>query len=128
MVVCEEGTLIAGSGRQDYIFRKGQLVPVEPLPEVARAIMEGLADNCLGDQKTASGRPFDIGSRITEPALLAVKPRATRPGIALGRRQLSLYQSRQANNEILSRNYREGSPRRRWRNNGPAFQGRSLIR
>jgi predicted dehydrogenase len=109
MVVCEEGTLLLEADGKITIFRKGQEVKDEPLPEVApRNHWKDWADNCLGDKKPL-WTPFDIGSRITEPALLAVK--ATRfPGQEL-RWDAANYRFTnhdKANKEILSRNYREG--------------------
>ncbi|HTG45788.1 MAG TPA: Gfo/Idh/MocA family oxidoreductase, partial [Verrucomicrobiae bacterium] len=79
MVVCEEGTLLLQADGAITIFRKGQEMEDEPMPKVApRNHWKDWADNCLGDKKPL-WTPFDIGWRITEPALLAVK--ATRfPG------------------------------------------------
>jgi hypothetical protein len=79
------------------------------MPTVApRNHWKDWADNCLGDHKPL-WTPFDIGSRITEPALLAVK--ATRfPGVEL-RWDAANYRfinSDKANQQLLSRNYREG--------------------
>jgi len=84
-ILCRPGPAAGQAGRQSYdggvrrrhpdagsdgkitIFRKGQLVPDEPLPEVApRNHWKDWADNCLGDKKPL-WTPFDIGSRITEP-------------------------------------------------------------
>ena len=79
MVVCEEGTLLLQADGKITIFRKGKVVDNEPLPKVApRDHWKDWADNCLGAKKPL-WTPFQIGWRITEPALLAVK--ATRyPG------------------------------------------------
>ncbi|HEY2952329.1 MAG TPA: hypothetical protein VGK40_07095, partial [Verrucomicrobiae bacterium] len=109
MVVCEEGTLMLEADGKITIFRKGRVVADEPLPDVApRNHWKDWADNCLGDKKPL-WTPFDIGSRITEPALLAVK--ATRfPGQEL-RWDAANYRFTnhdKANKEILSREYREG--------------------
>ena len=109
MVVCEEGTLLLQADGKFTIFRKGKVVDDEPLPEVApRNHWKDWADNCLGDKKPL-WTPFDIGSRITEPALLAVK--ATRfPGQEL-RWDAANYRFTnhdKANQEIVSRKYREG--------------------
>jgi len=109
MVVCEEGTLLLQADGSPVIFRKGKEVKDEPMPEVApRNHWKDWADNCLGDKKPL-WTPFDIGSRITEPALLAVK--ATRfPGEELrwDAANFRFTNHDKANNEILSRNYREG--------------------
>ena len=109
MVVCEEGTLMLQADGKITIFRQGKAVENEPMPEVApRDHWKDWADNCLGDKKPL-WTPFDIGSRITEPALLAVK--ATRfPGQEL-RWDAANYRfsnHEKANQEILSRTYREG--------------------
>ena len=109
MVVCEEGTLLLQADGKITVFRKGMAVANEPLPEVApRNHWKDWADNCLGDKKPL-WTPFDIGWRITEPALLAVK--ATRfPGQELrwDAANFRFTNHDQANAEILSRTYREG--------------------
>ncbi|MDB6033491.1 MAG: hypothetical protein JWM16_3829 [Verrucomicrobiales bacterium] len=109
MVVCEEGTLLLEADGKITIFRKGEVVQNEPLPEVApRNHWKDWADNCLGAKKPL-WTPFTIGWRITEPALLAVK--ATRfPGQELrwDSANLRFTNNEKANKEILSRNYREG--------------------
>ncbi|MBM3832224.1 MAG: Gfo/Idh/MocA family oxidoreductase [Verrucomicrobia bacterium] len=109
MVVCEEGTLLLQADGALKIFRKGQEVKDEPQPEVApRNHWKDWADNCLGDKKPL-WTPFDIGWRITEPALLAVK--ATRfPGQELrwDAANFKFSNHDKANGEIVSRNYREG--------------------
>ena len=109
MVVCEEGTLLLQADGKITVFRKGMAVANEPLPEVApRNHWKDWADNCLGDKKPL-WTPFDIGWRITEPALLAVK--ATRfPGQELrwDAPNFRFTNHDKANAEILSRTYREG--------------------
>ena len=109
MVVCEEGTLLLQADGAITIFRKGKEVEDEPLPTVApRNHWKDWADNCLGDHKPL-WTPFDIGWRITEPALLAVK--ATRfPGRELrwDAPNFRFTNHDQANKDILSREYREG--------------------
>ncbi len=109
MVVCEEGTLLLQADGKITIFRKGEVVDHEPLPEVApRNHWKDWADNCLGAKKPL-WTPFDIGWRITEPALLAVK--ATRfPGEELrwDAANFRFTNHDKANEEILSRHYREG--------------------
>ncbi|GDY21593.1 NADH-dependent dehydrogenase [Verrucomicrobiota bacterium] len=109
MVVCEEGTLLLQADGKITVFRKGAAVANEPLPEVApRNHWKDWADNCLGDKKPL-WTPFDIGWRITEPALLAVK--ATRfPGQELrwDAPNFRFTNHDKANAEILSRTYREG--------------------
>ena len=109
MVVCEEGTLLLEADGALTIFRKGKVVANEPLPEVApRNHWKDWADNCLGANKPL-WTPLTIGWRITEPALLAVK--ATRyPGQELRWDAANFRFSNhdKANQEILSRTYREG--------------------
>jgi predicted dehydrogenase len=109
MVVCDEGTLLLEADGRITIFRKGKEAEDEPLPKVEpRNHWKDWADNCLGDKKPL-WTPFDIGSRITEPALLAVK--ATRyPGHELrwDAENYRFTNHDKANKEILSRNYREG--------------------
>ena len=109
MVVCEEGTLLLQADGKITIFRKGKVVENEPLPEVApRHHWKDWADNCLGANKPL-WTPFNIGWRITEPALLAVK--ATRfPGQELrwDAANFRFTNSDAANEQILSRKYREG--------------------
>jgi predicted dehydrogenase len=109
MVVCEDGVLVLQADGKITIFRKGKVVDNEPLPEVGpRDHWRDWVDNCLGDKKPL-WTPFQIGVRITEPALLAVK--ATRyPGQEL-RWDGAKYRFTnfdKANQEILSRQYREG--------------------
>ena len=109
MVVCEEGTLLLQADGKVTLFRKGQVVANEPMPEVApRNHWKDWADNCLG-QKKPLWTPLTVGWRITEPALLAVK--ATRfPGQELRWDAANFRFSNhdKANQEILSRNYRQG--------------------
>ena len=109
MVVCEEGTLLLQADGKITIFRKGKVVENEPMPEVApRNHWKDWADNCLGASKPL-WTPLTIGWRITEPALLAVK--ATRfPGQELlwDAANFRFTNHDKANEEILSRNYREG--------------------
>jgi hypothetical protein len=109
MVVCEEGTLLLEADGKVTVFRKGAVAANEPLPDVEpRNHWKDWADNCLGAKKPL-WTPFDIGWRITEPALLSVK--ATRyPGQELrwdaGNFRFTNHEK--ANQEILSRNYRDG--------------------
>lgn len=109
LVVCEEGTLLLQADGAIKIFRKGQEVKDEPQPEVApRNHWKDWADNCLGAKKPL-WTPFQIGWRITEPALLAVK--ATRfPGQELrwDAANFRFSNHEKANAEIVSRTYREG--------------------
>jgi predicted dehydrogenase len=109
MVVCEEGTLLLQADGSPQIFRKGKEVDDEPMPTVApRNHWKDWADNCLGDNKPL-WTPFEIGWRITEPALLAVK--ATRyPGVELrwDAANFKFTNSEKANQNIVSRKYREG--------------------
>ncbi|MFN0067047.1 MAG: Gfo/Idh/MocA family protein [Limisphaerales bacterium] len=109
MVVCEEGVLLLQADGKITIFRKGKVVDNEPLPEVApRHHWHDWADNCLGAKKPLWA-PFDIGWRITEPALLAVK--ATRfPGQELrwDAANFRFTNHDEANKTILRRDYRDG--------------------
>lgn len=109
LVVCEEGALFVEPGGKMEIYRKGKLVENEPMPEVGpRDHWKDWADCCLGDVKPLWTQ-FDIGSRITEPALLATK--ATRfPGVELkwDGEKYRFTNHEEANNTILSRTYREG--------------------
>ena len=109
MVVCEEGTLMLEADGKITIFRKGKVVTDEPMPEtVPHNHWKDWADNCLGAKKHL-WTPLTIGWRITEPALLAVK--ATRfPGQELrwDAANFRFTNHEKANQEILSRNYREG--------------------
>ncbi len=109
MVVCEDGTLILEPNGKFEIYREGKLVENEPFPEVEpRDHWKDWADCCLGENKPLWG-PFDIGSRITEPALLATK--ATRfPNQELhwDGANYRFTNHEEANKAILSRNYREG--------------------
>src|SRR5688572_10894243 len=109
MVVCEEGTLLLEADGKIRIFRKGAVVENEPLPEVEpRNHWKDWADNCLGAKKPL-WTPFNIGWRITEPALLSVK--ATRyPGQELrwDAKNFRFTNHEKAHGEMLSRKYREG--------------------
>ena len=110
MVVCEEGTLLLDAeGRDITVFRKGVEAPDEPRPETTpHNHWKDWADNCLGAKKHL-WTPLTIGWRITEPALLAVK--ATRyPGQELrwDAANFRFTNHDKANQEILSRQYREG--------------------
>ena len=109
MVVCTEGTLLLQADGKITIFRKGKVVANEPLPAVEpRHHWHNWVDNCLGANKPMWA-PFQIGWRITEPALLAVK--ATRfPGQELmwDSKNFRFTNHDQANKELLARNYRDG--------------------
>ena len=109
MVVCEAGTLLLQADGKITIFRKGRVVENEPLPKVEpRDHWKDWADNCLGAKKPL-WTPFQIGWRITEPALLSVK--ATRfPGEELRwNGATSRFTNHdKANAEIISRHYRAG--------------------
>jgi predicted dehydrogenase len=109
LVVCEEGTLLLQADGKTTIFRKGKVVEDEPMPDVApRNHWKDWVDNCLGGKKPL-WTPFQIGVRITEPALLSVK--ATRyPGEELRWDGAShrFTNHDKANKEIVSRNYRHG--------------------
>ena len=109
LVVCEEGALFVEPGGKMEIYRKGKLVENEPMPEVGpRNHWKDWADCCLGTVKPLWTQ-FDIGSRITEPALLATK--ATRyPGVELkwDAANYRFSNHEEANKTILSRTYREG--------------------
>lgn len=109
MVVCEEGTLLLEADGKITIFRKGKVVANEPMPETTpHNHWKDWADNCLGAKKHLWA-PLTIGWRITEPALLAVK--ATRfPGQELrwDAPNFRFSNHEKANEQILSRNYREG--------------------
>jgi predicted dehydrogenase len=109
MVVCEEGTLLLQADGKTTIFRKGKVVENEPLPQVEpRNHWKDWADNCLGAKKPL-WTPLTIGWRITEPALLSVK--ATRfPGQELrwDAAGFRFTNHEKANQEILSREYRDG--------------------
>lgn len=109
LVVCEEGTLLVqADGEPTLIFRNGQIAR-EPWPEVEpRNHWKDWADNCLGAKKPLWS-PFEVGWRITEPGMLAVK--ASRfPGHELrwdsGNSRFTNHE--QANREIVSRTYRKG--------------------
>ena len=109
MVVCEEGTLLLQADGKITIFRKGKVVDNEPMPETEpHNHWKDWADNCLGGKKHL-WTPLTIGWRITEPALLSVK--ATRfPGEELrwDAANFKFTNHEKANQEIVSRNYREG--------------------
>lgn len=109
MIVCEDGALLLEPSGDMEIYRKGKLVENEPLPEVEpRDHWKDWADCCLGKEKPL-WTPWDIGSRITEPALLATK--ATRyPGQELhwDAENYRFTNNDEANQQILSRTYREG--------------------
>ncbi|MBI1177984.1 hypothetical protein GC207_11175 [bacterium] len=109
MVVCEEGTLLLQADGVPQVFRKGKEIQDEPLPEIGkRNHWKDWADDCLGDHKPL-WTPFQIGWRITEPALLAVK--ATRfPDHELrwDAENFRFTNNDEANKTILSREYREG--------------------
>jgi predicted dehydrogenase len=109
MVVCTEGTLVLQADGKITIFRRGQVVDDEPMPEVEpRNHWRDWVDDCHGEKKPL-WTPLTIGVRITEPALLAVK--ATRfPGEELrwDSKNYRFTNHDEANKEIVSRNYRHG--------------------
>ena len=109
LVVCTEGTLLLQADGNLTIYRKGKVVEDEPLPEVQRHNhWKDWVDNCQGAKKHL-WTPFQIGVRITEPALLAVK--ATRyPGQELrwDGKAHRFIDNDKANKEIVSRQYRAG--------------------
>ena len=109
MVVCENGTLLLQADGKTTIFRKGKVVEDEPMPDVGkRNHWTDWVDNCLGAKKPL-WTPFQIGVRITEPALLAVK--ATKfPGQELrwDGHAYKFTNHDKANETLLKRNYRAG--------------------
>jgi len=109
LVVCEEGALFVEPGGKMEIYRKGKLVENEPMPEVGqRDHWKDWADCCLGTEKPLWTQ-FDIGARITEPALLATK--ATKfPGAELlwDGKSFRFTNHEEANKTLLSRTYRDG--------------------
>ncbi|MEM7011791.1 MAG: Gfo/Idh/MocA family oxidoreductase [Verrucomicrobiota bacterium] len=109
MVVCEEGTLLVEPGGKMEICRKGKLVENEPKADVEqRQHWKDWADCCLGTEKPLWTQ-FGIGSRITEPALLATK--ATKfPGVELhwDGENYRFTNHDEANKQLLKRDYREG--------------------
>lgn len=109
MVVCDDGVLLLQADGKITVFRNGKEVKNEPLPEVEpRHHWKDWADTCLGDKKPL-WTPFQIGVRITEPALLSVK--ATRyPGEELrwDGANYRFTNHDKANQEILTRTYRAG--------------------
>ncbi|HAV64200.1 MAG TPA: hypothetical protein DCY13_17770 [Verrucomicrobiales bacterium] len=109
MVVCEEGTLLLQADGRITVFRKGKEVDDEPYPKTEpRDHWKDWADNCLGAKKPL-WTPFEIGWRITEPALLSVK--ATRyPGQELrwDGANFRFTNHDEANKTIVSRDYRDG--------------------
>ncbi|MEX2580830.1 MAG: Gfo/Idh/MocA family oxidoreductase [Verrucomicrobiales bacterium] len=109
MIVCEEGTMLLEPGGKFEIYRNGKLVENEPLPEVApRDHWKDWADCCLGDEKPL-WTPFDIGSRITEPALLATKAtRFPNQELLWDGANYRFTNHEEANGQILSRTYRDG--------------------
>jgi len=109
MIVCEEGTMILEPGGNFEIYRNGKLVENEPLPEVApRNHWKDWADCCLGNEKPL-WTPFDIGSRITEPALLATKAtRFPNQELRWDGENYRFTNHEKANETILKRTYAEG--------------------
>ena len=109
LVVCTEGTLLLEPGGGMKIFRKGKLVANEPKPTVEpRHHWHDWVECILGNERPLWA-PFDIGSRITEPALLATK--ATRfPGQELrwDAKNYRFTNHEQANKTILKRDYNAG--------------------
>ncbi len=109
LIICEEGAILLGDLGKINIFRDGKEIKNEPLPSVPpQNHWFAWVDRCLG--KTVDHwSPFDMGIRITEPALLATK--ATRfPGETLkwDSPKFRFEDHEQANRTILKRNYREG--------------------
>lgn len=109
MVVCEDGALLLEPGGKFEIYRKGKLVENEPLPEVGvRDHWKDWADCCLGNEKPL-WTPFDIGSRITEPALLATKAsHFPNQELHWDGANYRFTNNDEANKILLSRTYREG--------------------
>jgi predicted dehydrogenase len=109
MVVCEEGTLLLQADGKTTVFRKGKVAEDEPMPDVSRRNhWRDWVDNCHGDKKPL-WTPFQIGVRITEPALLAAK--ATKyPGQELrwDGKAYKFTNHDKANETIVKRNYRKG--------------------
>ncbi len=110
LIVCEEGALLLQADAQPaLVFRNGEIARDEPWPEVPpRNHWHDWVDNCFGDNKPLWS-PFEIAVPITEPGLLAVK--ATRfPGQELlwDSANARFTNHDQANQEIVSREYREG--------------------
>jgi hypothetical protein len=110
MVVCEEGTLLLEADGSSPSSARGRSLPMNRCQRSRPAIIgEDWADNCPWGEQAALDAVDDWAGGITEPALLAVK--ATRyPGQELrwGRPNFRFSNHDKANQEILSRTYREG--------------------
>lgn len=109
LVVCEDGSLLLEPGGKITVFRKGKEVKNEPKPKVGkRNHWHDWADCCLGNEKPLWA-PFSIGSRITEPALLAVKAtRFPNQELLWDAKNYRFTNHEQANKTILRRDYRKG--------------------
>ena len=109
LVICTEGTLLLEANGGIKIFRRGKQINNEPMPKVEpRNHWHDWADCCLGTEKPL-WTPFGIGSRITEPALLAVKATRFRgQELRWDAKNYRFTNNEKANKTILSREYREG--------------------
>lgn len=108
LVVCEEGVLILEPGGKYQTFRNGKEVKLDRPKVGKRDHWKDWADNCLGAEKPL-WTPFDIGSRITEPALLAVKAtRFPNKELRWDGKNYRFTNNEEANKTILKREYRKG--------------------
>lgn len=109
MIVCENGTIVLGANGNMSIFQNGKKVKNFPMPKVAKTShWHDWVDNCFGAKNHLIGN-LEVGSRITEAGLLAVK--ATRfPNRELiwDSKASRFTNSESLNKKILKRTYREG--------------------
>jgi len=109
MIVCENGTIVLGANGSMSIFQNGKKVKDFPMPKVETTHhWHDWVDNCLGAKKHLIGN-LEVGSRITEAGLLAVKAtRFPNRELVWDSKASRFTNSESLNKKILKRTYREG--------------------
>ena len=109
MIVCENGTIVLGAHGQIHIFQKGKKIKDFPMPKVPETHhWHDWVDNCLGAKKHLLGN-LEIGSRITEAGLLAVKATRYPNRELIWDSKASRFTNNESlNRKILKRDYRDG--------------------
>lgn len=113
IVVCEKGTLVLAAGGNLQLFSNGKAITPKDIGANEDVgdyqHWHNWIDRALGDKNARIWTEFDVGVRITEPAVIAVK--ASRfPGHELkwDRKTLTFTNSQEATDTIVRRDYRDG--------------------
>ena len=108
MFVCENGTLVLSAGGKMSIYQNGKKADNFPMPKVApRKHWDEWVDNCFGAKNALLG-DLNIGARVTEAGLLAVKATHYPNRCLAWDSKASLFKDNAPNKTILKREYRKG--------------------